>query len=70
MIDVEHTAVDALTALLVLTDVQRERWVDVRFLGLSYETVAERDGVTPAAVWMSVQKADRLLGLVDERVAA
>ncbi len=61
MIDPDWTPLDALARLLVLTDVQRERWVDHRIVGLTCAQIAERDGVTKNAVWLSVTKSDELL---------
>lgn len=53
--------VDALTGLLLLTDVQRERWIDVRIVGMTLSQVAARDGVTRGAIWLSVKKSDEIL---------
>lgn len=61
MIDRDLTPLEALARLLVLTDVQRERWVDVRIVGLTCAQVAARDGVSKNAVWLTVRKADELL---------
>lgn len=61
MSDLAWTPLDAFARLLLLTDVQRERWVDVRIVGLTCAQVAERDGITKNAVWLSVRKADELL---------
>ena len=61
MIDLDWTPLDAFARLLLLSDVQRERWVDVRIVGLTCAQVAERDGVTKNAVWLSVTKSDEVL---------
>lgn len=70
MIDLDWTPLDAFARLLLLTDLQRERWVDVRLVGLTCAQVAERDGVTKNGVWMSVRKADDILAGHQERAAA
>lgn len=54
-------AVDAMVALTVLTDLERERWYDHRIVGLSREQIGARDGVTASAIWITVDKADRKL---------
>lgn len=61
MIDLDWTPLDAFARLLLLSDVQRERWVDVRIVGLTCAQVAARDGISKNAVWLSVRKADELL---------
>ena len=70
MIDRDRTPLDAFTRLLLLTDVQRERWVDVRIVGLTCAQVAARDGLSKKAVWLSVKKADSILAGHTQAVAA
>lgn len=62
--------VKALAALCDLTDVQRERWVDHRIVGMSLRKIAERDGVKQMAVWTSVTTADAKLALWQARAVA
>lgn len=66
----DWSPLDAFSRLLLLTDVQRERWVDVRIVGLSCQQVAARDGLTKNAIWLSVRKADEILAGHQERAAA
>lgn len=68
--DLDWTPLDAFARLLLLSDVQRERWVDVRIVGLTCAQVAVRDGVTKNAVWLSVTKSDELLAGHAQAVAA
>lgn len=52
--------IDALTRLLILTDGERELWVDNR-MRLSLDRLAVREGVTPQAISLRLQKIDRNL---------
>lgn len=72
MSELAWSPLDAFARLLLLTDVQRERWVDVRIVGLTCAQVAARDGLTRKAVWPSVKRADDILvaGHQHERAAA
>lgn len=70
MSELAWSPLDAFARLLLLSDVQRERWVDVRIVGLSCAQVAARDGLTKNAIWLSVRKADEILAGHQERAAA
>ena len=70
MSDYSWSPLDAFARLLLLTDMQRERWVDVRIVGLTCAQVAERDGITKSAVWLTVKKADEILAGHQLEVAA
>jgi len=51
----------ALTRLLVLTDDERELFVDNRLVGISIERLGEREGVTKQAISLRLQKIDAKL---------
>ena len=61
---------DAFTRLLLLTDVQRERWVDHRLVGLTCAQIAARDGVGRNAVSRTVRNADIILAGHRQKAAA
>lgn len=63
--------VDALVALLALTCDERELFVDHRIVGVTPTALAAREGVSPQAIWMRLQKIEAKLTLNQRsRVAA
>lgn len=63
----ERSVIDALLALLALTEVERETWIDVHLVELSQVDVARRDGVSEAAVSQRLRSAESKLRLGSER---
>lgn len=60
--------VEALTSLLVLTEREREAWVDYHIVGLSQTAIAVRDGCGKPIVCRRLKRAEqKLLKLREER---
>lgn len=53
--------IDALVHLLVLTDAERELWVDNRIVGVSILTLGEREGLTKQAISLRLKVIDAKL---------
>lgn len=71
----ERVFVDCLDALLALTELEREAWIDHHILGWRPGDLARRDGVHPSAITRRLERADRKVAAVascpvDQRVAA
>lgn len=57
----DRDPLEAFVRLLLLTPLQRERWVDHRVVGLTHKQIADRDGISRSAVYLSIKHADRIL---------
>ncbi len=67
------TLLDCARALLALTELERETWVDVELVGLTQAEVARRDQVSEPCISLRIARARRKLeayALTEGQVAA
>lgn len=57
----DRDPLEAFCRLLLLTDLERELWVDNRIVGVPLSTLALREGVSKQAISLRVNTAQRKL---------